>query len=118
MKYNFKQSCPLGLTSDDLDEILGVRREEFGRWMAGQTMTICEGYDGHHGRVHDEHCMTDGTGYFSSEKAHEEGDEFTWRCSYTGTFWKTASVCKDNPHGVVVYPWDLERFLEGLPVID
>jgi hypothetical protein len=26
--------------------------------------------------------------------------------------------CSGRPHGVVVYPWDLERFLAGLPVID
>lgn len=23
-----------------------------------------------------------------------------------------------GPHGVVVYSWDLERFIDGLPVID
>jgi hypothetical protein len=23
-----------------------------------------------------------------------------------------------GPHGVVVYPWDLERFLDGRPILD
>lgn len=27
-------------------------------------------------------------------------------------------VCDGVHHGVVVYKWDLERFLNGLPVID
>lgn len=29
-----------------------------------------------------------------------------------------ATECAGNPHGVVVYGHDLERFLRGLPVID
>jgi hypothetical protein len=28
------------------------------------------------------------------------------------------SACVDNPHGIVVYRWDLERYLRRLPVID
>jgi hypothetical protein len=26
--------------------------------------------------------------------------------------------CSATPHGVVVYEWDLERFMLGLPVVD
>jgi hypothetical protein len=26
--------------------------------------------------------------------------------------------CYSRPHGAVVFPWDLERFLDGLPIID
>lgn len=26
--------------------------------------------------------------------------------------------CAATPHGIVVYRWDVERFLAGLPVID
>jgi hypothetical protein len=29
-----------------------------------------------------------------------------------------STPCYNNPHGAVVYAWDLERFLEGKPVID
>lgn len=27
-------------------------------------------------------------------------------------------ACEGIPHGIIVYPWDAERFLLGLPVID
>lgn len=27
-------------------------------------------------------------------------------------------ACGGVAHGVVVYPWDVERFLAGLPVVD
>lgn len=43
-----KQSCPQGLTHSDLDELLGDRREEFNRWMVGQTMSICDGRSYNH----------------------------------------------------------------------
>ena len=36
---------------------------------------------------------------------------------YEGSRYK-ASGCFDHPHGVVVYPGDLRRYLAGLPVID
>jgi hypothetical protein len=26
--------------------------------------------------------------------------------------------CADTPHGIVAYPWDVERYLHGYPVID
>jgi hypothetical protein len=44
--------------------------------------------------------ICDGMTYNHEEKRHEP----------TG--------CVRQPHGVVVYPWDVERFLSGLPVID
>jgi hypothetical protein len=78
-----RQSCPQGLTSEDLDELLGGRRREFMSWMRGQTMSICDGREYNHG-----------------EKRYEPTE------------------CAGHPHGVVVYPWDVERFLRGLPVID
>lgn len=28
------------------------------------------------------------------------------------------TACYSRPHGAVVFPWDLERFLDGLPIID
>lgn len=40
-------ACEIGYTYEQLDEILGEvgtpRRDEFGRWMDGQTMGLCEG---------------------------------------------------------------------------
>lgn len=36
-------SCPTGYTNDDLDAILGDRRPAFARWMAGQTVSLCDG---------------------------------------------------------------------------
>jgi hypothetical protein len=38
-----KQSCPYGLTSQDLDEVLGPRRNAFDHWMRGQTVMACDG---------------------------------------------------------------------------
>ena len=26
--------------------------------------------------------------------------------------------CSDSPHGIVAYPWDVERYLSGMPVVD
>lgn len=31
---------------------------------------------------------------------------------------KYEEACGGNPHGVIVYRWDADRFLAGLPVID
>lgn len=28
------------------------------------------------------------------------------------------TACADSPHGVVVYRWDLQRFLDGGPIVD
>lgn len=38
-----KPKCHLGYTELQLHEMLGDRYEEFGRWMHGQTMAICDG---------------------------------------------------------------------------
>lgn len=27
-------------------------------------------------------------------------------------------ACAEHPHGIVLFPWDVERYLRGLPVID
>lgn len=26
--------------------------------------------------------------------------------------------CAEHPHGVILFPWDVERYIRGLPVID
>jgi hypothetical protein len=64
-----------------LREILKDQFDSFGRWMDGQTVTLCEGRYWDH--VFQKY-VPDGCG----------------------------------PHGPVVYRWDLERFLHGLPVVD
>ena len=28
------------------------------------------------------------------------------------------TVCADSPHGLITYVWDVQRFLEGRPVVD
>lgn len=44
-----RQSCPLGLTDDDLNVILGQQRGEFNKWMTGQTVSSCTGQLYDHG---------------------------------------------------------------------
>ncbi len=38
-----KPECKLGYTDQQLDEILGDRRQEFNKWMSGQTVGLCDG---------------------------------------------------------------------------
>lgn len=47
-----RQSCPLGLTEDDLFELFrdGERFKAFNRWMRGQTMSVCEGRQYNHAK--------------------------------------------------------------------
>jgi hypothetical protein len=73
--------CRLGYTDSQVSAIVGAHLKEFNFWMAGQTMSICEG------RRYN----------FDREKYEPDG-------------------C--GPHGVVIYPWDLERFLDGRPIVD
>lgn len=37
------QSCPIGLTEDDLEKLFGDELEDFKKWMVGQTFSICTG---------------------------------------------------------------------------
>lgn len=76
-----KPECQLGYPIDQVQRILGDRFPEFNEWIAGQTVSIC-----------------DGRSYNYETKQYEE----------TGC----------GPHGSVIYSWDLDRFLKGLPVID
>ncbi len=73
--------CQLGYTDDQLGRILGDRLPEFFRWMAGQTVAVC-----------------DGRQYNYDTKEYEP----------TGC----------GPHGSATYAWDLQRFLDGRPIID
>lgn len=93
-----KQSCPHGLTSADLDELFGDRLTKFWLWMRGQTYMLCDG----------------------REYDHENRCYRATACAPGGLppgMW----LAKDEVpggHGPVVYRWDVERFLAGLPVID
>lgn len=98
--------CPYGVTQDELAAILGDRLSEFNYWMRGQTMTLCDGVSYHYDREHSDYC------------GHAEGDEFTWKCGYTGTGYYENTPCWPGGHGPVVYRHDLDRFQLGLPIID
>lgn len=78
----------MGYTVDDLRDILGDEAEtyNFGLWMGGQTMGICDG------REYDHHLD-----------------------AYRTT---PCAASTDGGHGAIVYTWDLERYLQGHPVID
>jgi hypothetical protein len=89
-------SCPQGLTESDLDVILGERLPEFMYWMRGQTVSACDGREYNHGH-----------------KSY-----FTTSCSGMMPGMPLGRDEVPGGHGMVVYPWDLERFLAGLPVID
>ena len=98
--------CPQGVTRDELEMILGPRLEDFNKWMVGQTASICDGRTYHHDQEHTDYC------------GHAEGEEYTWKCNYTGTGHYEATECAASPHGMVVYRSDLERFMRGLPIYD
>lgn len=89
-------SCIFGYTYDDIDEILGPRVKDFWKWMTGQTMMLCNGksYD------------------------HDRHEYFTTLCSGMFPGVPVSDTESLAGHGGIVYPWDLERFLAGLPVVD
>jgi hypothetical protein len=119
MTTEIKQSCPQGLTQVDLIELFPdeVDRGLFYKWMAGQTMSTCTGKEYHHFRYHDENCTKPSTFPGIEDPAHTEEDDYNWRCGYDGGY-ETYTVCMTNPHGTIVYRSDVERYLNGLPVID
>lgn len=98
--------CPQGVTHDELEAILGDRLQEFGKWMTGQTMSYCDGRTYVHNRAHNAICP------------HLDGDVYTWECDYPGGGHYEDTVCAGRPHGPVVYRSDLDRFLNGQPIID
>lgn len=40
--------CEHGYTRRQIEQIIGERRSDFGRWMDGQTVTLCEGRSYNH----------------------------------------------------------------------
>lgn len=87
--------CHLGYSARQLDAIFGTGfvREAFNNWMIGQTMAICDG---------------------SPEREWVDDPDAPggMRLVETGP-----SLCSE-PHGGIVYTWDLWRYLDGGPVID
>ena len=112
-------SCPQGMTDDDLRFLFGdeTSYRMFKAWMTGQTMSICDGKQYHHNRIHNEGCMTPSK-FFPDEPAHDGTEtEYTWRCGYNGGY-EEPTECADHPHGFITYTHDVIRYLMGLPVID
>lgn len=120
MSIELRQSCPQGFTRADLEFTLGDkdRLDDFSKWMTGQTMSVCDGQSYHHNRYHDDHCRNGKDLITRQLIGHTDDSPFNWHCGYTGTGYYEDTPCKDNPHGIVVYRSDLERYLAGLPVID
>jgi hypothetical protein len=85
--------CTYGYTSAQISEILGDRQGEFGHWMRGQTMAICDAAP--------ERKWIDDEDAVGGLRLVDVGPP----------------PCK-RPHGVVVYPWDVERFIAGRPIVD
>lgn len=86
--------CSLGYTPDQIAVLTGDREQEFWDWMRGQTVAICQA-DPQREWVED-------TSALGGMRIVEIGPP----------------LC-DIAHGApIVYRWDLERFLAGLPVID
>lgn len=85
--------CQYGYTRPQLHTILGDSLQEFDDWMWGQTMAVCEAAP--------EREWVDDPGSPGGMRLVEVGPPL---CSH--------------PHGPVVYPWDLQRFLEGRPIVD
>lgn len=99
-------TCPYGVTQDELQSILGPRLEDFSKWMVGQTGSICDGRRYVYARAHNAACP------------HDDGDVYTWECDYIEGGHYEDTECAGNPHGLLIYRSDLERYLRGRPVID
>lgn len=85
--------CRVGYTYRQLEAILEDRLEDFWDWMWGQTMMLCN--------AEAEREWTDDAGAPGGMRLVEVGP----------------ALCAE-PHGGVVYTWDLERYLSGRQIID
>jgi hypothetical protein len=96
---SIEPSCPHGYTSEDIYKILGDDQDDLWYFMRGQTMTLCDGTEYDHARK----------GYFTTACSNMlPGMPLT----------REEIGYLAMGHGGVVYKWDLERFLRGLPIID
>jgi hypothetical protein len=91
-------SCPRGYTSRDIYNMLGDEDEAFWHFMRGQTMSLCNG----------------------STYDHDKKAYFTTACSemLPGMPLLASEVPLLEGHGGIVYTWDFQRFVRGLPVTD
>lgn len=75
--------CEGGYPWSQIDTIFDVETvKRLEKFMAGQTMMLCEGRRYNH-------------------------DTQDYR-----------EACNGVAHGGVIYPWDLQRFMDGAPIID
>ena len=66
----YKPSCELGYTEEDLSTILtDPEKEDFYRWMRGQTLALCDGRRYNHERREYEEtgCGPHGMAYYESD---------------------------------------------------
>lgn len=118
-----KHSCPIGMTDGDLQMFFGDEPSyrAFKAWMTGQTISVCEGTQYHHNRVHNDYCMAPvSESYqetFPGAYQHTQDSPHDWRCGYDGGYTED-SACKDNPHGFVTYCHDVVQYLSGRPPLD
>ncbi len=113
--------CPSGYPVSQLKEILGDRYPDFGQYMIGQTMMLCEGTYYIYKREHNDYCMNPDDSFMRWHPdyiAHTENSKFDWTCGYIDGGHYEDTSCSASPHGPVVYRVDLIRFLEGLPPFD
>lgn len=119
-------SCPQGYTLNDLKEIFGDDSlPAFSRWMNGQTMSLCNGRSYRYNRIHTGKCELDKPDCAPAWSGltdhdcithcgHDEGDPFAWFCGYAGGGIEVATQCGGNPHGLITYRHDVERYIESI----
>ena len=115
-------SCPSGYTASDLEAVFGDRLPAFDKWIFGQTMKICNGRSYRYNRAHTGKCVPECEGTVRMPGIreclehcnHNEDDDFDWECEYLPGGEHEDTACAGHPHGIVVYAWDVERYIESL----
>lgn len=103
-------SCPLGYTRTDLEKLFSESElEGFYKFMSGQTVSLCDGRRYHYNRAHGDWCRTPVS---EGGSGHQDGDEFDWRCDYTGSGYYEDTECAGSPHGIVTYYYDVQRWVD------
>lgn len=93
-------TCPLGYTVSDLESMFTPDQlRRFNWWMRGQTCSVCDGRTYNHDRREytTTSCCTESLGRAGMWVANTE---------------------KTTGHGVVCYTWDVQRFIDGGPIVD
>jgi len=125
LRASIPPSCPSGYTASDLEEVFGDRLPAFNKWMFGQTMMICDGRSYRYNRAHTGKCTPEcedrsvnawpnNLRECFDHCNHNDDDGFDWKCDYLPGGEHEDTACAGHPHGVVVYRWDVERYIESL----